>query len=81
VVKSYYTEGYSRKPSKFVKIMDELNKNPMAGEQQTPNTEVTQPAQQPASIPAEEPKKETAPAQEAPASDVPGQIPENTPAA
>ncbi len=63
--------------------MDELNKNPMAGEQQTPATPGTdnaQPAPQPASIPAE-PKKEEAPAQEAPASDVPGATPENTPTA
>lgn len=59
--------------------MDELNKNPMAGDQQapvTPNTEVNQPT----SIPVEEPKKEeVAPAQEAPASDIPGTTPENTP--
>jgi hypothetical protein len=65
--------------------MDELNKNPMAGEQQVPNADaaqpVVQPVVQPASIPAEEPKKEAVPAQEIPASDIPGTTPENTPAA
>lgn len=58
--------------------MDELNKNPMAGDQQAPvipNTEVNQPV----STPTEEPKKEEVPAQEAPASDIPGTTPENTP--
>ena len=81
MVECYQTKGYSRKPSKFVKIMDELNKNPMAGEQQVPNADAAQPVVQPASVPAEEPEKEVIPAQEAPASDVPGTTPENTPAA
>jgi len=57
--------------------MDELNKNPMAGDQQTPvvpGTEVNEPV----AIPTEEPKKEETPAQEAPASVIPGNTPENT---
>jgi len=64
--------------------MDELNKNPMAGEQQTPVAPGidNQPIpQQPVSIPTEEPKKEEVPAQEVPASDVPGVNPENNPVA